>query len=306
MKVGFIGLGAMGRPMAVALCAAEHELRVCDTRRHVADALLASGAFWVDSPAEAAEGAEVVFTCLPGPAEVYEVALAEDGLLEAMESGSAWFDLSTNAPAHVRGLGAKFAVRGVHMLDAPVSGGPKGAREGQLTFWVGGEKSVFEQFVSLLRTMGGEPMYLGPLGAGSVAKIVHNCANFTVQNALAEVFTLGVKAGICPDLLFKALRQGTAGRSRTFDRLAEQFLPGKYDPPAMPLRLALKDMGIAIDLARECGVEMRSARITLNDMTEAMERGWGDRDARISMSLHEERAGVSVRVPPAQLAEILR
>jgi 3-hydroxyisobutyrate dehydrogenase-like beta-hydroxyacid dehydrogenase len=305
MKIGFIGLGAMGGHMAANLHRAGHELRVHDTCREAAAALIARGAVWADGPAAAASGVEVLFTCLPGPAEVEAVALGDRGLLGAMEVGSVWFDLTTNAPELVRRLSATFAAHGIHMLDAPVSGGPKGAQLRRLALWVGGDAAIFEQYASVLKAMGDEPLYVGPIGAGSVAKLVHNTANIAVQMALAEAFTLGVKAGVDPLVLFRALRQGTTGRSRTFDRLAEQFLPGIYDPPAFALRLAHKDMSLAIALARSNDVPMHMADIAMHEMTEAMQRGWGERDARIAMTLQEERAKVSVRVPLDDLRDVL-
>lgn len=306
MKIGFIGLGAMGAPMAANLLRAGHALRVHDVRRDAAAALTQAGAVWADTPAQAAAGAEVLFTCLPGPAEVEAMALGDGGLLAAMAAGSAWFDLTTNAPDVVRGLEKAFAARGIHLLDAPVSGGPKGAQSRRLALWVGGDAAVFEKYLPVLKAMGDEPLYIGPIGAGSVAKLAHNCANFSLQIMLAEVFTLGVKAGVDPLVLFNALRQGTTGRSRTFDRLAEQFLPGAYDPPAFALRLAHKDMTLALALAREYGVPMRMAEIAMQEIADALRRGWGERDARIALTLQEERAGVSVQVSPERLRELLR
>ncbi|MGC1467264.1 MAG: NAD(P)-dependent oxidoreductase [Pseudolabrys sp.] len=298
MKIGFIGLGAMGGLMAANLQAAGHDLRVHDIRRESAAALIEKGATWVNSPAEAASDVGVLLTCLPGPAEVDAVALGENGLLGALKQGSTWFDFTTNAPDRIRALHGKFAVQGIHVLDAPVSGGPKGAQTRKLAFWVGGEKNVFDHHLPLLKAMGDEPSYVGAIGAGCVVKLVHNCANFSVQTLLAEAFTLGVKAGVDPLVLFRALRQGTAGRSRTFDRLAEQFLPGIYDPPAFTLRLACKDMSLAAALAKAENVPMRMAELVMEDMAEAMRRGWGDRDARVSLTLQEERADVSVHVAP--------
>lgn len=303
MNIGFIGLGAMGSPMAACLLVAGHALKVHDARRHAGAPLVAKGAAWAETAGEAARGAEVVFSCLPGPKEVDAVA-AE--LLDTMAADSAWFELSTNSPESVRRLGERFAARGVYLLDAPVSGGPKGAAERRLAIWVGGDAGVYERYRVLLLEMGDEPMYLGALGAGSVAKLTHNCANFAVQLLLAEVFTMGTKAGVEPLTLFKALRQGTAGRKRTFDRLAEQFLPGVYDPPAFTLRLAHKDMKLAMELAHRCGVPMRMVSIALEEFSEAMQRGWGERDAGISMTLQEERASVSPRVAPGSLYEVLK
>jgi 3-hydroxyisobutyrate dehydrogenase len=138
-----------------------------------------------------------------------------------------------------------------------------------------------------------------------VAKLAHNCASFSVQAALAEIFTLGVKAGVEPAALFRALRQGASGRKRTFDRLAEHFLPGKYDPAAFSLRLAYKDVSLALELARKSGVPMRIGEIALAELAEAMGRGWEERDCRVAMTLQEERAGVSARVPPERLRDLL-
>ena len=305
MKVGFIGLGTMGQHMALNLLQAGHELVVHDIRREAAAPHLAAGAAWADTPAQAAAAVGVVFTSLPGPAEVETVALGDGGLSQGMSGGAVWFDLTTNAPALVRRLHALFAERGVHVLDAPVSGGPRGARTRKLALWVGGDEAIFRQHRPVLEAIGDQPYYVGPIGAGSVAKLVHNCAGYTIQCALAEVFTLGVKAGVEPLALFQAVRSGALGRRRTFDGLVEQFLPGRFDPPAFALRLAHKDVSLATALAREHQVPMRLAQLALEEITEALNRGWGERDSRVAMLLQEERAGVEVRIPEDQLREVL-
>ena len=291
MKIGFIGLGAMGRPMAANLQRAGHTLQAHDLRP-------VEGFAMKSSPAEAAQGCEVLFTSLPGPAEVEAVA-------SHVRSSVVWFDLSTNSPKVVRRLNAELAKRKVDFLDAPVSGGPKGAQTGKLAIWVGGSREVFEKYKPLLEAIGDQPYYVGPIGAGTVAKLAHNAASFTIQAALAEVFTLGVKAGVEPLALFRALRQGATGRKRTFDRLPEHFLTGVYDPPAFTVRLAHKDMSLALEAASECGVPMKVGRIAFEELDEAMKRGWSERDCRVAMTLQEERAGVSVRVEPARLRDAL-
>jgi 3-hydroxyisobutyrate dehydrogenase-like beta-hydroxyacid dehydrogenase len=305
MKIGFIGLGMMGSGMAANLQKAGHDLIVHDLRRAAAEPYLAIGAVWADSPRAVAEASEIVFTSLPGPPEVEAVALGPDGLLAAMRPGTAYFDLSTNSPTLVRRINARFAERGVHMLDAPVSGGPRGAKTGRLAIWVGGECAVFDQHKNILDAIGDQARYVGAIGAGTVAKLVHNCAGYTIQCALAEVFTLGVKAGLDPAALFEAVRQGAAGRRRTFDALVDQFLPGVYDPPAFSLKLAHKDVGLATALGRELSVPMRAANLALEELTEAMNRGWAQRDSRVAMLLQEERAGVEIAVDPRRLKEIL-
>ena len=305
MKVGFIGLGTMGASMASNLQAAGHELSVSDVRREAAAPHLKAGAVWKDTPRQVAEGVEVVFTSLPGPAEVEAVALGADGLLHGMKAGAAYFDLSTNSPSLVRRLHATFKEKGLHLLDAPVSGGPKGAKSRKLALWVGGDRAVYDRFKPVLDAIGDQPYYVGPIGAGSVAKLVHNCAGYAIQTALAEVFTLGVKAGVEPLVLFQAVRQGARGRARTFDVVIDQFLPGKFEPASFALRLAHKDVGLATALGRELGVPMRIAHLTLEELTEALNRGWGQRDSRVAMLLQEERAGVEIAVPAEKIREAL-
>jgi 3-hydroxyisobutyrate dehydrogenase-like beta-hydroxyacid dehydrogenase len=305
MKVGFIGLGTMGQHMARHLQAAGYELVVHDLRPEAAASHMDAGAVWADSPAEVAAAVEVVFTSLPGPIEMEAVALGEGGLSQGFRPGTVYFDLTTNAPALVRRVHAALAEQGVALLDAPVSGGPRGAATRRLALWVGGDEAVFQEYKPVLDAIGDQPYYVGPIGAGSVAKLVHNCAGYIIQTALAEVFTMGVKAGVEPLALFEAVRQGALGRRRTFDRLAERYLPGSFDPPDFALRLAHKDVSLATALGREQHVPMRLANLTLEELTEALNRGWGERDSRVAMLLQEERAGVEVRVPPEQLRGVI-
>jgi 3-hydroxyisobutyrate dehydrogenase-like beta-hydroxyacid dehydrogenase len=306
MKVGFIGLGTMGRHMAANLQKAGHELVVHDVRREAGEAHVKAGARWADSPRAVAEASDVVFTSLPEPKDVEAVALDEKtGLLAGLTAGKAFFDLSTNSPTVVRKLHAVFKARGIHMFDAPVSGGPRGAESRRLALWVGGDEEAFRKFKPVVDAIGDQTYYVGPIGAGSVAKLVHNCAGYIVQTALAEVFTMGVKAGVDPLTIWKAVRQGAGGRRRTFDGLADQFLPGTFDPPSFALRLAHKDVSLAVALGREHKVPMKLANITLEEMTEALNRGWGERDSRVAMLLQEERAAVEIKVPPAALKEVL-
>ena len=305
MKIGFIGLGTMGRHMASNLIKAGHELVVHDVRPEASAPHRKAGAGWAETPREVAEATHVVFTSLPGPPEVEAVALGEQGLLAGLAAGKVYFDLTTNSPALVRRIHAVFAARGIQMLDAPVSGGPRGAETRRLALWVGGDETVFKRYKPVLDAIGDQPYYVGPIGAGSIAKLVHNCAGYVIQTALAEVFTLGVKAGVDPLALWKAVRQGAAGRRRTFEGLVDQFLPGRFEPAAFALRLAHKDVTLATSLGREHKVPMRLANITLEEMTEALNRGWGERDSRVAMLLQEERAGVEIRVPDAAIRQVL-
>ena len=284
MKIGFIGLGAMGHHMAARLEAAGHAMQTFDL----------NGKGNRKSAREASQGAEVLFTSLPGPTEV-------EAISREIDVSPVWFDTSTNSPETVRRIHSKRS----NLLDAPVSGGPKGAESGKLAIWIGGDETLFKKYELLLKQIGDQPFYVGPVGTGTIAKLAHNTASFTIQAALAEVMTLGVKAGVEPVALFRAIRQGASGRKRTFDRLPEHFLPGKYDPPAFSLRLAHKDATLALELARKENVPMKIAEMALAEFTEGLRRGWAERDCRVTMTLQEERAGVSVKVAPERLQGVL-
>jgi 3-hydroxyisobutyrate dehydrogenase len=303
--IGFIGLGTMGAHMAASLQRAGHQLVVNDIRQSTAEPHLAAGARWADTPREVAAAAEVVFTSLPGPPEVEAVALGDNGLVAGMRADAAYFDLSTSSPTLIRRLEPLFAARGAHALDAPVSGGPAGARSGRLAIWVGGDEGVFQRWRGVLDQIGDGVAYIGPLGAGAVAKLVHNCAGYGIQAVLAEVFTMGVKAGVEPLALWQAIRLGAQGRRRTFDGLAQHFLTAEFDPPDFALKLAHKDVSLATQLGRELNVPMRLNDLSLQELTEALNRGWGQRDSRVAMLLQEERSGVTISVDPAEVKAAL-
>jgi 3-hydroxyisobutyrate dehydrogenase len=292
MKVGFIGLGTMGGGMALNLRRAGHEVTIHDVREEAAARHIEAGCAWADSPRAVGAASDVVFTSLPGPVEVEAVGLGADGLIEGMAPGSAWFDLSTNAPSVVRRLHARLAERGIVFLDSPVSGGPAGADNGTLALWVGGDRDAYERYLPVLGAIGDKPNYIGKIGSGSIAKLVHNTAGYALNLALAEVFTAGVKAGVPPLSLWHAIRQGALGRMRIFDSLGGHFLQQHFDPPSFALKLAHKDVRLMTELAKEVNVPMRVANITLEEMTEALNRGWDGRDSRVAMMLQVERAGV--------------
>ncbi len=305
MKVGFIGLGTMGNSMAYNALQGGNEMVVHDIRREAATRHLEAGAEWADTPREVAEASEIVFTSLPGPVEVEAVALGEEGTFQGLSEGKVYFDLSTSTPNLIRRIHEEGAARGIHVLDAPVSGGPEGARTRNLAIWVGGDKEVFDRCKPVLDSIGDKAYYVGPIGCGAVAKLVHNCAGYMIQCALAEVFTMGVKAGVEPMALWQAVRKGASGRRGPFEGLAQHLLPGKFDPPDFALRLARKDVDLAVGVGREYDVPMKIATIALQELTEALNRGWGERDSRVAMLLQEERAGIEVRVDEDELRRVL-
>lgn len=304
MRIGFIGLGTMGGRMTANLLKRGFDLTVHDLRRDAAPPL-ASGARWAESPREVAAVSDLVFTSLPEPTDVERVFTGPNGMLDSLSPGAACFDLSTNSPATVRRLHEVCAPRRVDFLDAPVSGGPRGAETGRLAIWVGGDRGAFDRNKNVLDAIGDQARHIGPIGSATVAKLVHNCAGYIMNRALAEVFTMGVKAGVDPLTLWEAVRQGALGRMRTFDGLARHFLPGKFDPPDFALRLAHKDVTLATEVGRELRVPMPMGNLALDELTAALNRGWGERDSRAAMLLQEERAGVRIAVDPDRLRDAL-
>jgi 3-hydroxyisobutyrate dehydrogenase len=302
MQIGFIGLGRMGSGMALNLRKAGYDVLVHDARPESATPHLEAGSKWADSIDELAAKSDVVFTSLPGPKEMKVVA---ETLLANMSPGNVWFDLTTNSPTVVREVCQRFAEKDIAFLDAPVSGGPSGAASGKLAIYVGGERSVFDQHQKLLDAIGDEVMYVGTIGAGNSAKLVHNSASFALRLMLAEVFTLGVKAGVEPAALWHAMRQGGQGRSRSFDRLADKYLVDNYEPASFTVRLAHKDLGLSLELAEQLGVPMQFTQATYDEFEAAIQRGWADRDSRTPMVLQNERAGVTIKMTPEEVRETL-
>jgi 3-hydroxyisobutyrate dehydrogenase-like beta-hydroxyacid dehydrogenase len=301
--VGFIGLGTMGGKMATNIQKAGYKIVVHDLHRQSASHHLQAGAEWAETPRALAEKSDVIFTSLPEPTDVEHVALGKDGLIEGVRKGAAYFDLSTNAQSVVKGLHDAFAKKGAQMLDAPVSGGPSGAASRKMAIWVGGDRAAYDKFKPVLDAMGDRPSYVGAIGTATVAKLVHNMSSYAISCALAETFTMGVKAGMDPVALWEAVRQGVTGRRLTLDGLLNQFLPGKYDPPDFALKLATKDVKLATQLGRELGVPMRICNLAYSEMMEACNRGWEGRDSRIVMVLEQERAGVKIEADPERVKQ---
>lgn len=306
MKIGFIGLGTMGRGMASNILKAGHSLVVHDISQSAAARHLENGAEWASSPRQLAATCDVVFTSLPTPADVDAVCHGESGLSAGFRKGSAWFDLSTNSVDGVRRLHAKLAQSGIDFFDAPVSGGPAGAASGRLAIWVGGSKAGFERYEAILKSMGDQILYIGDIGAGTIAKLVHNCASAAISAVMAEVITMGVKAGLDPLPLWKAIRQGGIGRQRSFEKVGTRFLPGEFDPPSFALRLVHKDVQLSLQLARDEGVPMRLCNLVGQEITEAMNRGWGERDSMSFMLLQQERSNLPViKVPLESIKNVI-
>jgi 3-hydroxyisobutyrate dehydrogenase len=297
MRVGFIGVGNIGHPMASQLLQAGHALVVHDLRPEAATALLAAGATWSDTPRAVAAQCDVVATCLPGPSDMEQVTLGADGILEGIQPGMLYIDHTTNAPTLVRHVHRLMQARGVEMLDAPVSGGMEGARTRDLLVMVGGTRGTFERARPLLEALAKRVMYTGEIGCGCICKLMHNCAVFTLDQIMAECWTTGVKAGVAPETLVDVFTQAALGHMTNLKvRLPDTYLRGDFTA-RFALQLARKDVGLATALGREYHVPMRLAALCEQDLLQAIERGWAAHDASIVLTLQEERAQVQVRLP---------
>jgi 3-hydroxyisobutyrate dehydrogenase len=292
--------------MARNLLKAGVNLVVFDANPQAAQALADAGAQVAPDVATLVREVAVVFTSLPGPVQVEEIVFGPQGIVENMAPGLVLFELSTSSRSLNQRIHEAFARRGGHMLDAPISGGPAGAASGDLALWIGGERAIYDHHLELLRTFADKPCHVGPIGAGTVAKLAHNMAGYMILAAMAEVFSVGTKAGVDPLELWEAMRLGMVGKQSPMFMLTNQFLPGTYEPAAFALKLAHKDVSLGTALAKELGVPMRLANMTLEEMTEALARGWGEQDSRAYMKLQLERAGVRIQVDPQRLQKAVQ
>ncbi|HEX7214089.1 MAG TPA: NAD(P)-dependent oxidoreductase [Methylomirabilota bacterium] len=297
MRVGFIGLGNMGGPMAGFVLGAAHSLVVHDLRREAAAPLLDRGAIWADSPGQVAAQCDVVCICVPGPAEMRAVTLGPGGVLATVRPGAAVIDHTTNDPALVREVGAALTRHGAHLLDAPLDGGREGALEGQLTLFVGGDEAVLRRVEPVLNTFSRSVVWVGGLGAGSITKIVHNALAMSIDLLLAECLTLGAKAGVAVPRLVEAFGAGCiVSQNMTFTkRMPATLFRGDF-AARFALALAYKDFRLARDLATQHGVPTRLLDLCETELLEAVNRGWGGEDRIKASTLQEERAGVTLRL----------
>jgi 3-hydroxyisobutyrate dehydrogenase len=295
MRIGFIGLGNMGGPMALNIIRAGHDVTVHDVRREAGAPHLEAGAKWADSAREIAAQCDVIMTSLPGPRDVEAVALGETGIIHGVRPGSTYVDLSTNSPTVIRHIHALLKQKGVDVLDAPVSGGVAGARKATLGVFVGGDEAAFQRVQPVLGAIGDKVSYIGPSGSGAIAKLVHNQIAICTSAVIAEAFTMGVKAGVAPDALFKAVRDGAFGQGNFLNMLPRVIFKGAFDRAFFALKLARKDLGLATEVAREFDVPMALASSVEQDLIAGVVSGLGDKDASAAFTIQEARAGIKVR-----------
>ena len=293
MKIGFIGIGQMGRHMSRNIKAAGYDLAVNDVRQEAAAQLLENGATWADTPRALTESCRVIISCLPTPQSVEDVVYGSCGIKAGWKKGDIYIDMSTNSPLLLRRIAADAAKMGVGVLDAPVSGGTKGADKGTLTIMVGGEAAVLEKARPVLEAMGKNIYHVGGIGCGNIAKLVNNLISLICNSASAEGFALGVKAGIDPEILLKIISVST-GNNWCLQQYPNTTFQGNFEP-GFKVSLAYKDINLALALADSCGLPLPVGEAVKKDLEKTIAAGFAEKGVDAVILELEKAAGIKVR-----------
>jgi len=293
MKIGFIGIGQMGRHMSRRILEAGHELTVNDINKAAAAPLIAKGAAWADTPAAVAKACRVVVSSLPKPQDVETVVYGKDGLMQGWRKGDIYIDMSTNSPSLIRRIAADAKAKGVSVLDAPVSGGVKGADAGTLAIMVGGEAAALEKVRKVLETMGQRIFAVGGAGNGNVVKLINNLISLICNSASAEGFALGVKAGIDPAMLLEIIKVST-GDNWCARQYPGTVFKGNFEP-GFKVSLAYKDINLALALGKENGVPLPVGEAVKKDLENTIAAGYQDKGIDAVIMTRESATGVKVR-----------
>lgn len=287
MKVAFIGIGAMGAPMALNLLKAGHEVTVHNRTRERETAIVAAGAQRAASPDKAAVGMDVIITCVSDSSDVEAVILGENGVIHGAQAGALVVDMSTISPTVTRLIAEALSQKGVKMIDAPVSGGTEGAEQGNLSIMIGGEAVDVEKAYPVLQAMGKTLTHVGSIGAGQITKAINQVIVAGTYWAVAEGMTLGLKAGLDMDKVVQAVGSGAAG-SWGLTHRSSNMINNTY-PLGFRIRLHRKDLDIALETARELGVTLPISAYVEQIETSLITRGYGDEDlSAIARSVREQ------------------
>jgi 2-hydroxy-3-oxopropionate reductase len=294
-KVGFIGLGAMGRPMAHNLVKKGFHLTVFDIAAERMGSLTAMGAEGATSCREVAEKCPVVITLLPASAHVREAVLGSKGVADGIQRGSVLIDMSTIDPLTSREIATILGEKGAEMLDAPVARGVPAAVAGTLVIYVGGKKEVFERRRGILAAMGTDIYYVGDIGSGEVVKLVNNLMVAVTTCALAEAMVLGVKAGVQPDILFEALSSGSGNSFVLQNHYQNAVMKGKFEEGVFPVDYMLKDLDLALSTGTKLRIPLHFAALSAQQYIAAGASGESKKYHPAVIRPLEKLAGVEVR-----------
>jgi len=298
--VGFVGLGTIGGAVARHIRKAGYPMMVHDIRPEAVQPLVDLGAQPAGSASEVGRHCRVMFSSLPGPREVEEVALGAGGLLEGVHDGSVYVDFSSSSPDLISRIEAEFRLRGARVMDAPLIVGKDGVANRSLEVLASGDFETYEEVKSILDAFGDMVVYTGPLGSGTVIKLAHNLVRRGIGLAIGEGIVLGAKAGVDPQLLWDCMCWGLEVQlhqlAKTF---SEMVFKGNYESPAtFGIGLSRKDVGLATELGRQHNVPMPIAALVEQMMIQAINRGWSDQSTASLFRLQEEAAGIEVRSRP--------
>lgn len=292
MKIGFIGLGIMGKPMAKNLIKAGYELIVLDINREVVDELARQGVEPAESPAELAGKVKTIITMLPNSPEVKEVALGKNGIIEGANEGSVLIDMSSIAPLASKEISEELGKKGVEMLDAPVSGGEPKAIEGTIAVMVGGKKEVFDANYDIMMAMAGSVVYVGEIGAGNTAKLCNQVVVALNIAAVSEAMVLAKKAGVSPDLVYQAIRGGLAG-STAMDAKAPMMMDRNF-APGFRIDLHIKDLNNVLETSHKVGAPLPLAAQVMEIMQAIKQDGCGIEDHSSIIKFYEKISNTEV------------
>ena len=294
-KIGFIGLGIMGTPMAGNLIKAGYSVVVHNRSRAKVDALVRAGASAATSPREVASAADVIITMLPNSPDVELVALGPNGIKEGARHGQLFIDMSTINPIVSQKIAAELSAVGVAMVDAPVSGGEKGAIDGTLSIMAGGTPQNFERALPIFNALGKTITHMGPLGTGGFTKLANQIIVAINLTAIGEALVFGAKAGVDPEKMIRALSGGLAG-SKCLEQKSDKILSGNF-APGFKIDLHAKDLNLIADAARSIGVPIPTAAIVEQLFAALRVQGRGGLDHSAVITLLEDLAGIHVRRP---------
>ena len=301
MRLGFVGLGNLGRELAASLLRAGFALTVYDRDADAMGRLVAAGAGAGTSPRSVARVSKCVITCLPSPGAISSVVSGPEGLLEGLPPGGTWIDMSTNDPRELERLAELAAARGVATLECPVTGGVHKAATAEITVLAGGDAAVFAAHRAVLEAMGSPVIHVGPLGAASVIKVVTNMLAFIHLVAIGEALMLAKRGGVPLETAYEVIR-ASSGNSFVHETESQVILSGSYDI-GFSMDLALKDLGFALQMGREFDVPLELAAIVEGTFARAREQYGGSAQSTQVVKLLEDALGVDLRAAgfPARL-----
>jgi 2-hydroxy-3-oxopropionate reductase len=292
-KIGFIGLGIMGKPMAKNLLKAGYDLIVCDIVKASVNELQKAGAQVAETPKEVALQADIIITMLPNGPQVKQVVLGSNGVIEGANPGSIVIDMSSIAPLISREIAVVLAEKGIEMLDAPVSGGEPKAIDGTLSVMVGGKKAIFEQCYDIMKAVAGSVVLTGDIGAGNVTKLANQIIVAINIAAISEALALASKAGVEPELVYQAIRGGLAG-STVLDAKAPLILDRNFNP-GFRINLHIKDLANVLHTSHGIGVPLPLTAAVMEMMQALKVEGLGDADHGSLVQYYEKLAHIKVK-----------